>query len=175
MLEGPAADEPVCPGAGGNEHAHVYLGDQNPLAGEPSPVPTQMDISEVEVIPDSPTGACYCHMLEMPDRQPEYEEDWDVCRHCQNARHPVDDVSTDVDVELGETTMVEAPQGVHEDMVDKTPPRTFRRLRPLPMVDDLFMVGDPGQCASNAHDEPDEPHVSTVSWFKGRSLCRERI
>ena len=145
---------------------------EGPPANEVSPVATQMDISEVEVIPDSPMGTCYCHMMVVPDTQPEHE-DWDLCHYCQasRARHPVDDVSTDVDhVELGETTMVEPPQSVHDDVVDKTPPRTFRRLRPMGMVDDLFTVGDPGQCAiPNAHDEPEEPDVSQVSWFKGRS------
>ena len=169
MLEGPPANEP----AGALGHAHVHLGDQTPLEAEPSPAQTQMDISEVELIPDSPIKNCYCHMLEWPDRQPESESDWDVCDHCKAARHPVDDVSTDVDtVELG-GTMVEPPQGVDEVMVDTTPPRSFRRLRPMRMVDDLFMGDNPGQRAiSDAHDQPDEPHVSTVSWFKKKITMR---
>ena len=140
---------------------NVGLGNQTHISGpsldDPSPVPTEIEMSEVEFVMDSPvhevTG-CYCHTLEWPDRQPESYEDWDVCDHCKVANghhqyHPVDDMETDVDhSRSGEPAPggCVSPHGAGKDLeiVDldvESPPRKLRRLRPMVLdpMDPLMM------------------------------------
>ena len=136
------------------------LGNQAPmselLVDHASPLPTELEMSEVEIVMDSPVHVkeCYCHMLECPDRQPESYEDFDVCDYCKAANsyhqnhqnHPVDDVETDVDHYGSGEPMLDKCEGVGDDLdfVDldvQPPPRKLRRLRPMDLdpMDPLMM------------------------------------
>ena len=111
-----------------------------------SPNPTELEISDVEEIPESPKR-CYCHELIWPDCQPATLEEWPLCDVCaanQAAANQVemDAMSTVVDETLGDVaaSMIEStgPQEVDgykscDDMneMDPSPPRKLRRLRPL--------------------------------------------
>ena len=148
-----------------------------------SPMETEMDNSEPELIPDSPVQECYCHQIEWPDRQP-VEEDWDVCHHCKIARHhpAMDDMETVVDHggTMGvDTTLHVASPGEHvpemEDMGEispvPAPARKLRRLRPL--IVEPVMVDSPGHEVDETGDmfsqlslhEVGQPQMSQVSWF----------
>jgi len=171
----------ACSGEGMVETT-VDLGNQTHMSrpflllDDPSPLPTELEVSEVELVMDSPVHekGCYCHMLEWPDRQPESYEDWDVCDYCKAANghhqyHPVDDMETDVDhFGSGEPVLDEcdSPQGAGEglefvDLDAQSPPRKFRRLRPMVLdpMDPLMMNSPrPVETASVDAEKNVSPH-----------------
>ena len=110
-----------------------------------SPFPTEVDVTDVEMICDSPVkGGCYCDQLEHPDRQPESFEEFEVCGCCQAARNHVDDMDTQVDVvalESAATTMIEnsmdhsKEHGLDGGEMSPLLKKPYRRLEPLIIVD----------------------------------------
>jgi len=147
-----------------------------------SPMATEMDMSDAEIILDSPVKDCYCEKIQCPDRQPSIE-DWDVCHHCKDARHPtMDDMETEVDYlgTMGDDTRMHFPSpGKHvpetEDMGEISPvPAPARKLRRLrPVIVEPVMVDSPTHDVDETGDmfsqlslhEVGQPEMSQVSWF----------
>ena len=99
---GETSDSPVLqdgsnPMIGENSSGVGLTDPQGAVQNLTSPMATEMDMSDAEMILDSPVKECYCHKIEWPDRQPSVE-DWDLCHHCKATRHPtMDDMETVVD------------------------------------------------------------------------------
>lgn len=158
----------------------AFLGEGMPHSGVLSdvisPMPTEPDVSDAELIEDSPEpkGNCWCHLIEFPDRQPEFLDDWDMCDYCKARRHPVDDMTTVVDHdELNEVATTIIDQVWETDHLGGIPPspiRVFRRLRPMieepDVVDPSYYMGATAsvdETGNEFHLSPDT-HVE-VSWF----------
>ena len=132
------------------------------MAAVHSPFPTEVDLSEIEMISDSPVKVgCYCDQLEYPDRQPESFEDL-MCGFCLAARNHVDDMDTQVDVvalESAATTMIENSMGHSEEHgldggeMSPLPKKTYRRLRPL--IIEPVMVDSPEPTHASMEEDGD--------------------
>ena len=141
----------------GIKEPEMVHGDGAAMLAAASPQETQLDVSEVEVIADSPLGPkeqCLCHLLQWPDAQPLWE-DWDVCDYCVRSRRSVTTNDMETEVEPGNVEEVDFGEHPQQDILEKSPPRKLRRLRPL--------VFDGPSMLDNS-EKPEDHDVISVSW-----------
>eukprot|EP00435_Cladocopium_sp_Y103_P013609 s2950_g3.t1 len=125
-----------------------------PVPMDTSPMPTELEGSEnheIILLDETPVKGCFCHMIQPPDTQPEFDEEWHVCDFCKSQRCPMDDIPTDIDdvaTEAAAAFMIQNSMD-HCNEVDveggepsPLPATKYRRLRKL--IVEPVMVDSPG-------------------------------